>query len=315
MEIENIDAVISTSAIDLMGRPFASYNQTGAWQITLNYSGAGSDCPLGTVWHSISTHGGGAMMQQCFDVSGRTVRNISKGINGQLIYVDQYFDVSGRPSRVAEPYFKNGSRYWNQTAYDALGRVTGILSAGGDDISTDYDEQVTSSCTTSTPRVIVTTNALGQQTTEVKNVLGETISSFDDNCGQVSFSYDSMGHLTGVTGADGSVVSMSYDGAGRKTALSDPDKGNWQYAYNALGEMTRQLDAKQQAIDFDYDVMGRITHRGELTGVNGLSDSVFTTVNTETSTHKTTSPGKSQVATVIYRSGDSYRPPYNVVTH
>lgn len=305
LQIENIDGVVSTSAVDLMGRPFASYNQTGAWQKTLNYPGTGDDCPAGTVWYSISTSGGGAMAQQCFDISGRTIRSVGKGINGQLIYLDQYYDMSGRPARVSEPYFKDDARYWNETAYDQLGRVTGLLSAGGDDISINYDEQAANTCTTADSSVVVTTNALGQQTTEVKNVLGETIESFDDNCGQVSFNYDSMGYLTKVTGADGNVVSMNYDGAGRKIFQSDPDKGDWQYAYNALGELTRQLDAKNQAIDFEYDALGRVTHRRELMGVDSLTDSVFTTLNQEVTVYRSASPGKSKVATVTYQSGES----------
>ena len=305
LEIQNIDGVVSTNLIDLMGRPFASFNQTGAWQKTAKLTGKGESCPLGTAWHSTSTHGGDAMTRQCFDVSSRSVRNISKAMNGQFIYIDQYYDISGRPSRVSEPYFKNDTTYWNETAYDALGRITGVLSAGGDDISTNYDEQAVSSCTTSGPRVMVTTNALGQQATEVKNVLGEAVSNFDDNCGEVSFSYDSMGYLVSVTGADGSVVSMSYDGAGRKTGLNDPDKGNWQYAYNALGEMTRQLNVKQQAIDFEYGVMGRVSHRRELTGVSDLNDTAFSTANHEASTYKTTSPGKSQLSRITYRAGES----------
>ncbi|NOR21036.1 MAG: hypothetical protein GQ538_13220, partial [Xanthomonadales bacterium] len=178
LEIENIDGVLSINAIDLMGRPFAAYKQTGVWQKTLNYAGSGTNCPTGTSWHSISTHGGGAETRQCFDVAGRNIRNIGKGINGQLISVDQYYDLSGRPARLSEPYFNADSPLWNQTSYDKLGRITGLLSAGSDDISTSYDEQAVNSCTTAGPRVIVTTNALGQQATEVKNVLGETISSF-----------------------------------------------------------------------------------------------------------------------------------------
>ncbi len=114
-----------------------------------------------------------------------------------------------------------------------------------------------------------------------------------------------MGYLTNVAGAKGKVVSMNYDGAGRKISQSDPDKGDWQYAYNALGELTRHLDDKLQAIDFEYDALGRVTHRRELTGVDDLTDPVFTTLNHETTVYRNTSPGKSQAATVTYQSGES----------
>ena len=305
LQIENIDGVRSTSAIDLMGRPFASHNETGAWQKSLNYVGGGRHCPVGTAWYSVSTNGGGAVSQQCFDVIGRDVRKGNKSLTGQLVFVDRYYDASGRANRVSEPYFEGETMLWSETAYDKLGRVTGVLSAGGDDVTIRYDEQAASACSASNPRVIVTLNALGQQATEVKNVLGETVESFDNQCGQVSFSHDSMGYMTKVTGAEGLAVSMSYDSAGRKIAQTDPDMGTSQYAYNALGELTRQLDSKQQAVDFEYDALGRVSHRRELTGVDSLSDVFFTTVNHENTLYRAASPGKSQPSVVTYREGES----------
>ncbi|MBT8069577.1 MAG: VCBS repeat-containing protein, partial [Gammaproteobacteria bacterium] len=304
LEIRNIDGVISTSAVDLMGRPFASYNQAGAWKRTLNYFGRGDYCPAGTVWHSIETNGGGALSQQCFDVSGRNVRSISRSITNRMVFVDRFYDSSGRPSRVSEPYFKNDQAHWNETAYDRAGRITGLVSAGGADVSTRYDEEASGHCVGAGSRVTVTENALGQKTTELRNVLGETTDSYDDNCGHVSFSYDAMGYLRSVTGADGVITRMEYDGAGRKTKQIDPDKGVTQYAYNALGELTRQLDGKQQAIDFEYDSLGRVTHRRELRNVSSLSDTTFDTVNHEVSIFKTVSPGKSQPASVTYHAGE-----------
>jgi RHS repeat-associated protein len=304
LEIENIDGVLSIAAADLMGREFASYNESGDWQITLNYMGSGSHCPDEAAWHSISNSGGGARGLQCFDVIGRAIRKAGSSIDNRLVFVDQFYEGSGRPSRISEPYFESGTRYWNETAYDILGRVTGLLSAGGDDISIEYDELASSSCAASGPGFVVKTNALGHKSTEVKNVLGETIESFDDNCGETAFDYDSTGKLTSLTADDGSVTSITYDVAGRKIALADPDKGSWQYAYNALGELTRQLDSKQQAIDFEYDSLGRVTHRRELSNVNSLSDMGFMVVNHEATSYRSASPGKSQVASITYFEGE-----------
>ena len=86
--------------------------------------------------------------------------------------------------------------------------------------------------------------------------------------------------------------------------MNDPDKGYWLYAYNSLGEMRRQLDSKNQAIDFTYDALGRVIDRRELKNVSSLSDATFSTVNRETTSYKTTSPGKSQITAVTYRSGE-----------
>ena len=109
--------------------------------------------------------------------------DLGNSIDNELIFVDQFFDTSGRPGRISEPYFENSSRFWNGTSYDTIGRVTGLMSASGDDFIIEYDDQAGIACAASGPGVVVKTNALGQKSTEVKNVLGETIESFDANCG------------------------------------------------------------------------------------------------------------------------------------
>jgi len=301
----NIDGVKTTSAADLMGRPFISYTETGVWSKALNYTGTGNYCPTGTVFRTTTSGGGAPTQIKCFDKLGRENRTAVKSFNGSYAYTDQYYDASNRVARISEPYFAGATRYWNQTAYDDLGRVTAVLSAAGDDTTRDYDNQAGNTCTASGAGVMLTTNGLGQDRVEFKNVLDETVAVYDDNCGLVSYEYDAVGNLKNITGADGEVVTMTYDFAGRKISLNDPDKGLWRYAYNALGEMSRQLDSKGQAVDFSYDSLGRITNRRERKNVSSLTDSVFTTVNRESTAYITSGTGKGQVNTVIYRSGES----------
>ena len=49
----NIDGVETTSAADLMGRPFISYTETGAWSKSINYTGRGNYCPTGTAFRTL----------------------------------------------------------------------------------------------------------------------------------------------------------------------------------------------------------------------------------------------------------------------
>ena len=304
LEVENIDGVVTISAADYMGIPFASYTETGAWNKTIQHSGSDSKCPADTAFYTTMTSGGGAAQVQCYDLLGRLSRTAVKGLNGTFIYTDQYYDSAGLVARVSEPYFAGDTRYWNVTGYDNLGRITAVLAAGGEDITRDYDNRASNKCIAAAPHVTVITNGLNQQRIEVKNIKGETTAVYDNQCGLVSYDYDAVGNLKKVTGADGVTVTMGYDLAGRKTAMNDPDKGYWQYAYNPLGEMIRQLDSKNQAVDFTYDTLGRVTERRELTAVSSLSDAVFTTVNRESTGYRNTSPGKGQLASVTYRSGE-----------
>jgi len=309
LQVENIDGVLTTSAADHMGRPFISYTATGTWSKTVQSSGAGSYCPAGeTAFYTLTTGGGQPSKYSCFDVLGRELRTASQGFSGSMVYVDQYNDESGRPERVSEPYFAGDTRYWNRTAYDALGRLDSVLAADGNDQTYDYDETA-SGCVTGGSRQTRSINGLGQSRLEKRNALGESISVYDNDCGAISYNYNAIGNLINVTGADGAVISTTYDLAGRKTSMNDPDKGYWQYAYNPLGELTRQLDSKNQAVDFTYDNLGRVTDRRELNNVGSLTDATYTTVNHEIITwnNSTSSSvmGKGQATRAVYREGES----------
>ena len=274
----------------------------------LNTLGAGSRCPAGTVFYTTTTGAGAPTQIQCFDKLGRGIRTAVQGFDGSYIFTDQYYDAAGRPERVSVPYYQGAAIAWNETIYDTLGRPLVVYGADGSGMANDYE---TGSCGVGGgPRMVLTTSVVGngapdQQRLELKNALGETETVFDDACGELSYEYDSVGNLTRVIGVDNIAVTMNYDKAGRKTSMNDPDKGYWQYRYNALGEMTRQLDSKGQAIDFVYDKLGRVTNRYELNGVSSLGDTSYTTVNRETTSYRTASPGKAQVQSVSYRTGSN----------
>jgi YD repeat-containing protein len=308
LQVDNIDAVRTTTAVDYMGRPFVSYTETGASSKTLHSTGAGSYCGTGdTAFYTLTTGGGQPSRYRCFDRLGREVRTATQGFNGSLIQVDRYYDESGRPERVSEPYFAGAAVYWNHTTYDALGRIDSVLAADGNDLTYDYDSAASLCSQAGAARQVRTTNGLEQQQLEVQNALGEPIAVIDNACGVVDYDYDAVGNLTLLTGVDNAQTAMTYDLAGRKTSLSDPDKGSWQYAYNALGELTRQRDSKSQALDFVYDLEGRVTTRYERTGVGSLTDNTHTTVNSETTSWinstSASAMGKAQPASITYRVG------------
>ena len=309
LSAQDINGTATLSAADYMGRPFISWVATGSMGKSTLRAGAGSYCPgADTAYYSVETGNGRAEQQRCFDRLGREVRAVSQGFDGTWVYVDRYYDESGRPERVSEPYFAGQTRYWNRTAYDALGRVDSVLSADGGDVTFDYDN-LAGGCISGRPRLTRITNSLGQVQLEQKNALGETILVYDHACGKASYEFDASGNPVRVTGVDGSVTAAVFDALGRKTSLDDPDKGFWKYAYNPLGEMTRQLDEKNQAVDFAYDQLGRLSHRRELTAVSSLADTVYVTVNHEESIWNnsalTTVKGKGSIAQQVYRTGES----------
>jgi len=293
-----------------MGRPFISYTQTGAWSKTIQSTSSSSYCPSGdTAFYTLTTGGGQPSRYGCFDRLGREVRTATQGFAGVMVYVDHYYDALGRAERVSEPYNSGSTRYWNQTAYDAVGRLDSVLAADGNDMTYDYDQTASACSIAGAARQVEITNGLSQVQLELRNALGEVLSVYDNTCGRVSYVYDAVGNITSVTGADAVVTTTTYDLAGRKITLNDPDKGSWQYAYNPLGELTRQLDGKSQAIDFYYDLLGRVNDRRELSGTSSLTPGNGTVQNRELTTWNTSTTasvkGKGQVTTALYRTGST----------
>ncbi|MCF6264533.1 MAG: putative Ig domain-containing protein [Xanthomonadales bacterium] len=288
----NIDGVVSENHIDDMGRPFARQTETGAWTQTISAYGGSVNgqalCPASTSYHTITTAAGKPEQFQCYDLLGRAIRSGTQSFDGnKYIFTDQIYDNIGRVKWVSQPYYSNSSNavYWNQTAYDALGRTLGQLNADGGISTYEYNNQSAinaaracdASLSAGLARVVLSRQAVfsnlagAKELTriELKNPLGEATDVFDHNCGQVSYAYDATGNLLGVLGATingspGSLVTMVYDKQGRKTSMSDPDKGDWSYRYNALGELIEQTDAKQQTIQFSLDDLGRMTDRREI---------------------------------------------------
>lgn len=313
MQSRNIDKVLTISASDHMGRPFASYTQTGSWKKTLLGLGGHSRCPAGTAYHSVTTAGGSATFVDCFDRLARKQRTASEGFLGDWIYVDSYFDASGRPERLSEPYFSGQARYWNLNVYDELGRPVETTTANGLVEEMRYDAAA-SHCGSSGPRATLTRTLPGdgsvQERWERRNVAGEIGRTLDDDCGAAEYHYDAAGNLVKVIGIDASTIAIDYDALGlHKVQMDDPDKGLWQYASNALGEVTRQLDSKQQAVDFEYDLMGRVTHRRELTGVSSLGDQQYTVANHELRIWQNSAApgvsGRGQLVSERYHDGEA----------
>ncbi len=304
VEGRNIDGVLTQVSADPMGHAFSTWTATGSWERSTKQWGRGEHCPEFTAWRRVSEGGGKPVQQTCYDQLGREVRVMTGGFDGRAIYVDSFFDQRGNAAQVSEPYFTGEPGYWNVSAYDSLGRIKRMTSAAGDRLDHDYSEDASGHCGMNDPRMVRTRNGLGQTRLEVRNVLGETVSVYDHECGRVRYYYDAIGNLVEVIGADQAAVEMFYDFQGRKIAVSDPDKGYWQYQWNALGELVRQLDAKGQAIDYEYDPMGRVTTRRELSGLTGLQDTEYVIEQYETTSWQNSTAdlvkGKSQPINVMY---------------
>ena len=71
------------------------------------------------------------------------------------------------------------------------------------------------------------------------------------------YTYDLLGHMTGIQDAAGNHWNYTYDSLGRKTVAADPDLGTWTYQYDNADRLTQVTDALGQATRYSYDALGR----------------------------------------------------------
>ena len=256
-KVSSLQGLESTIRFDALGREIERRDQTGSWARTEYITCSTSNCPAGAHTAVRKQLAGGGQTVEYTDVIGRTLRKGAIGFDGRWVYSDTQYDSMGRSIRQSEPFYDGDTRQWNTNYYDKLGRSWKIIAADG---TTGYTE--TDGLT------MVSTNHLGQTTTEVKNALGQLVQAIDHLGGKITYAYNIDGELVslksfrasnGTTAA--SETTLEYDRLGRKLAMNDPDKGRWVYTYNAFGELLTQTDAKGQTVTNTYDPAGRALTR------------------------------------------------------
>ena len=257
-----------------LGRPYYSYNETGAWSQTYFTSG-NAGCPISSVYFSTTDTAGGAQSKACFDTLGRQTRQASKGFDGRWVFTDSEYDQAGRVLRTSAPYFAGDASYWTEYGYDILGRTVSILqphTATPTQIS--YTQQTAADGTSQLK--VVTTNVKGQTTTQYKNLRGQLMRVEDAITGFIDYAYDAAGNLV-TTNTNGIIVTLGYDKFGRKTEMIDPDKGTWYYGYNGSGEIARQRNGNNEWTYMEYDIAGRKTSRVDKRTHGGSPRDIATT--------------------------------------
>ncbi len=189
------------------------------------------------------------------DVLDREVRKGVMGFDGRWIFQDTRYDSAGRVARRSLEYFADQPARWIEIEYDFLDRVVRQTEPDGSETTVAYAGLTT-----------VTTNALGQTKTEIRNSQDQILEAVDAMGSRQRFTYDAFGNVTSVRDPNGNVIRTDYDRLGRKLLLDDPDLGITQYAYDALGQVIAQMDAKGQVSSFVYDTLGRPLFRSEAGG-------------------------------------------------
>ena len=276
----------STYAYTARGAKYFETDGTGAWTARTAKHGGHALCPPRTKMHVRERAAGGGEAITCLDRLGREARIVARGFDGRWVTRrDTHYDYRGEAAWLSEPYWQGESqcqtgsasstpqtRCWTQRDRDILGRVIETTRPDGSETLTAY-----------TGLTVTVTNDLDQTLTETRNVLGELISTEDNEGAETEFEYDAQGNLTlsrvkKASGAGPTAVTttMAYDLLGRKTSVDDPDKGNWTYEYNALGELTKQTAATGNYTQTAYDGLGRMSSRKDYAGTDLEASAAWT---------------------------------------
>ncbi len=163
------------------------------------------------------------------------------------------YDKMGKPEYSWSPVFGDVNtlgQHKTQTKYDLLGRAFEVVEPGGRVSSVSHNGLTT-----------VSTNAILQQRSEVKNINGDLLSVTDNAGKTIRYVYDEKGQFKQLTDSLNNSVTNVTDYAGHKVKMIDLDKGTWTYQYNGFGELVRQTDARGVVITQQYDSLGRMIRR------------------------------------------------------
>ena len=181
-----------------------------------------------------------------YDRLGQLLREVRIGCSpSDVIFVDTQYDKRGQAIAVSEPYFSGATNIaWNTTKYDDTGRAVERRNAAGAVVQYSYDGLTTT-----------VTDPMGNTSSTVVDMLGQTVKSIDAKSGTVTYCYDVNGNCTEVKGPR-TLIATEYDEAGNRTKLDDPDLGTYTYTYDAYGNMTSET-SEGGTTTFTYDVAGR----------------------------------------------------------
>lgn len=275
LESEDMRDVVTTHAVDLMGRPMGSYSPTGAYQVQYYDTQA---CPFANApvaFRMVSVAGGGTVGTVCYDILGREILKSSQALGDNntiaTVIVETEYDSQGRTIRVSEPAFSGDPQYWTNSALNELGHADAIQHPNGSYTQIQYLPG----------NIIRTIDPLGHVRDETRNGLGQTLEVEETNdavspAQTATIIFDetiqASQRVKSVTGADGHQVRTTLDIFGNKIEVDDPDKGVWQYSYNGFGELTCHIDANGDGSRYEYDALGRMIERIDSRSIPSLQN-------------------------------------------
>ncbi len=201
--------------------------------------------PNGTLYYTTESKSGTPKLIKYYNKKGKLLRSEIEGLGGSKIWTDYMYNDEGQLRRESLPYKPGESCIWNNTGYDAYGRIDYVLGPNKN-FSVSYNNNT----------VTTTDNHINATYTKTYNAF-DLLTASSDPGGTIYYKYNGHGLVGRITYPDGN-VHIQYDGQGNKISMNDPDVGQMDYTYNGFGELLTQTDARGNTFTMSYDKLGRL---------------------------------------------------------
>ncbi|MBG0781695.1 MAG: VCBS repeat-containing protein [Bacteroidales bacterium] len=292
-------AGISTSfKYTAFGKLMASFNPDETFGIVENkWVENDADAPIHAIYAITTLLQGGANAYNketvYYNNEGKSLRAVMYNLQGQKVFIDQYYNEDGRLESVSEPYFAITGKpsLYTYYKYDIIGRTIAQINPDGTEIETEYNGNT----------VKTTNNATSVYKQTQYNIIGQP-KTVTDRIGSINYRYNANGQPIAID-ALGNITVIDYDVAGNRMSISEPNTGTKTFIHNAFGELIEQKDQKNNTYKLFYDEFGRLTKRKEITGT-------FDEIN-YTYYQSSSQYGFGQVATITRSNGEHLRYTYD----
>jgi RHS repeat-associated protein len=214
--------------------------------------------------------------QTNLDSLGRVSATILASDPDGTTYTASSYDSLGRiwksygPTRCYPPTTNCGETTWGITTYgyDALGRVTSVMTPDNSVVSTNY----LGNCMTVTDETGNARKSCSDALARLTGVWEDPGTSPHLNY-ETDYQYDALGNLTSVTqkgsaGGTARIRTFQYDSLSRLTSASNPESGTISYVYDADSNLsTKTAPSPNQGLSgtntvvttYTYDALNRLT--------------------------------------------------------
>lgn len=141
------------------------------------------------------------------------------------------------------------STFWDETEFDALGRLAQNIGAMGQIFQQRYDEM---------DNPVLEIDPLSYVTSRSFDAFNRMTELVEKGTATSGFGYDASDDLTSYTDPRGLITTYTRNGFGDVVEESGPDRGTIAYSIDRRGLVTAQTDARGITIAYGYDDGGRL---------------------------------------------------------